>query len=299
MIIVKYPETDKLATSLPPLTFTLEESLGIRVYLDSRPHCMETSPLHKGLVLMANNEELIQEGIGFGVPVVKYKDKTYFSGSSQSTVVQSSPVIIKRRFVLDCISKKKIAKEYINDSFYHILHRKFSSFYLMYPQLSALFNFFMELRNLLGIQTELNRVSPRGAVTVIYRLMPSEIKVTVDFTRIASKDAKELLVLNEQGSIFDRYVDSSGLFLASTGISGWAKVLADEASLYCSCRNAKFTIKKSHPAQLFRGWEATKHRFSWSGLSYSLPIKTRIFNYSILFENKKPAIENSASFLAK
>ena len=187
---------------------------------------METSLLHKGLVLMANNEELIEEGVGFGVPVVKYKDKTYFSASSQTTVHKSSSLIIKRRFVLDCISKKKISNEYINDSFYHILHRKFSSLYLTYPQLSALFNFFMEVRNLLGIQTELRRVSPRGAVTVIYRLMPSSIKVTVDFTKIVREDVQELLVLNEQGSIFDKYADSSGLNLVSASISGWAKVLA-------------------------------------------------------------------------
>ena len=50
----------------------------MRPYADSRLHYLETSALQKGLILMFDDKELIEEGLGFGVLVVKYKDKTYF-----------------------------------------------------------------------------------------------------------------------------------------------------------------------------------------------------------------------------
>jgi len=51
---------------------------------------METAPLHKGLVLVLDNNEVVEEGMGFGVPVVKYHDKTYFS-SSADVSIQKKP----------------------------------------------------------------------------------------------------------------------------------------------------------------------------------------------------------------
>ena len=61
------------------ITVPISDRISVRLYADSRPHCMETATLHKGLVLILDNQEVIEEGMGFGLPVVKYKDKTYFS----------------------------------------------------------------------------------------------------------------------------------------------------------------------------------------------------------------------------
>ena len=65
------------------------EGFSIRIYEDSRPHCYKSTGVQKGLILVYNNQELSGEGIGFGAPVVKYADKTYFareaSLSSQKT----------------------------------------------------------------------------------------------------------------------------------------------------------------------------------------------------------------------
>ncbi len=72
-----------------PLTLPLNNRLSVRLYADCRPHCMETAALQKGLVLMLDGKELVEEGLGFGVPIAKYKDKTYFSSSAQISVQEN------------------------------------------------------------------------------------------------------------------------------------------------------------------------------------------------------------------
>ena len=58
-----------------------------------------------------------------------------------------------------------------------------------------------------------------------------------------------------------------------------AVVNAEEASLSDLDESLVFTLRRMKTAQLFRGWESTRGRFSWAGLSYSLHA------YSINFEH--------------
>ena len=115
-----------------PITVPLTDRLSVRIYADSRPHCMETAPLHKGLVLMLDNQEVIEEGMGFGVPVVKYVDKTYFSSSAYVSIQENQSVYtIKKTYVLDTISRKKFWRStYIDDDVYSIARKKFAKLYL-------------------------------------------------------------------------------------------------------------------------------------------------------------------------
>ena len=267
-----------------PVTISLNDRLSVRLYGDSRPHCMETAALQKGLVLMFDNEELIEEGIGFGVPVVKYEDKTYFSSSSEVSVQKDHLVYrVKKTFILDTISKKLWRKSYIDDEFYSLWHERFAKLYLSHWALSSLLNKLMELRQFAKVETQFLKVKSRGAVTVKYEIQPSVINVSVDFSDLMLGDCQEILMLNEQGStIFGDYADADGLKLIRNKIGAWATVNAAGASLLNTRKQLFFSLLKTRGATLFKGYEKTRNRFSWAGLSYSLQPNNETFNYSII-----------------
>lgn len=267
-----------------PVTISLTNRLSVRLYLDSRPRCMETAPLHKGLVLLLDNKEVIEEGMGFGVPVIKYNDKTYFSSSADVSIQKNHSVFsIKKTFVLDAISRKKFWRStYLDDGVYSMARKNFEKLYLRHKNFSSVFNNIMELRNLAKIKTDFQKVNPRGTINVNYEIQTSTINIKADFSDLSLDGCEEILVLNEQGStIFDTYVDSYNLKLVGNKIGGWDEVIANQARMLSSKRQVSFCIQKNRGAALFRGWENTKRRFSWAGLNYSLGPNCKIFNYSV------------------
>ena len=48
------------------------------VYADSRPHVLQTKELQKGIVVVCQGAELIEEGLGTGAPVCTHQDGTRF-----------------------------------------------------------------------------------------------------------------------------------------------------------------------------------------------------------------------------
>lgn len=267
------------------LFFNLDNCVSVRLYSDSRPHFLETAALQKGLILTSNEEKLIEEGIGFGVPVIKYRDKTYFSSTAEiSSRIIDSKVILQKRFALDVISRKRLKGSFINDNFYDVIHKIFEKMYLSNTKGWFFFNRIMELRDLMKVKTEFVKVKPKGFVTVSYQCEPSMIQVGADFSELNLSGCKEILVLNEQGSsFFQNYEDSTGLKLIGSKIGAWNIVPANEASLNCLTKNIAFKLRKVEGSTLFRGWEMTKNRFSWAGLSYSLAPITKSFEYTINF----------------
>ena len=278
-----------LSESLSPFTLKMGNRVSFRLYRDTRPHCLEIAPLQKGLVLVLDDKELIEEGAGFGLPVVKYEDKTYFSSTAQTSFhEETKPPILTKSFCLDTISRKRLGEaSYVNDNFYGFFHKLFEKAYLARREMAPAFNVLMELRKTLKIDTDFVRVPSRGKVKVTYTCFPDLLKVRVDFSELHKDHCQEILVLNEQGStFFTKYFDTDGLILINRSMGAWQNVKAKRASLSDTRDTMSFTLQNIRSARLFRGWERTKGRFSWAGLGYSLPRSVSSFNYDIQLKTK-------------
>lgn len=276
-------------------TFNLkaDNRLSFRLYRDTRPHCLETSPLQKGLVLVLDGRELIEEGVGFGLPVVKYEDKTYFSSAAQTWLeADCDPPTLVKTFRFGTISRKRLGKNsYINDHFYAFVHGFFEKAYLARDEMAPVFNTIMELRKTMKIETDFVEAPSRGEVRVTYTCFPDLVRVRVDFSELQKEGCQEILVLNEQGSnFFTRYSDSNGVLLFGGRIGAWQKVRAAAASLSDRKGTLSFALENVDSASLFRGWERTRGRFSWAGLGYSLPKTVSVFNYSISLNVKAASV---------
>jgi hypothetical protein len=70
---------DLLRPGPPPFTLAAGDGLALHLYPDTRPHVGKITPLQKGLALVEAGAELIEEGYGFGAPIVVYQGRAYLS----------------------------------------------------------------------------------------------------------------------------------------------------------------------------------------------------------------------------
>src|SRR5512143_2635224 len=91
-----------------PFTQKLSERTALRIYPDTHPHYLEISTLHKGLIIVYDGYERVEEGAGFGVPIIKY-DKTHFPSSAQCFLKKNdNGYVIVKSFEMDAVAKKKV-----------------------------------------------------------------------------------------------------------------------------------------------------------------------------------------------
>ncbi len=266
------------------LSANLNNDTTVRLYRDNRPHCLEVAQLHKGLVLMSKGKELIEEGVGFGTPIVLYRDKTYFACSAEVFAeADSNREVLVKNFFLDSISRKKVGgSSYVDDGFYSFAHGIFHKVYVNRKTLTPFFNKIIELRKIFGMKTDFVKAEPKGVITVRYVCLTDSIHVEVSLLKLDKAGCQEILIMNEQGAThFRKYSDSDGTTLTDSKIGAWETVEADEASFTDPENRLSFSLKRLDGAKLYRGRELTPGRFSWAGLGYSLRPQFSHFKYAI------------------
>ena len=270
--------------SNPPITINLDSFVSCRLYQDAKPHYLETAPLQKGLVLLVEGREVIEEGMGFGTPVVMYGERPFFSSSADISFRQEgSQKILTKSFTMDTISRKRFGRAfYLNDRLYHFFQKRFHNIYTRNKNLAPVSTRFIELLKILGFSTEFQKVNPKGIITVKYACLPHSIEVEIVLSKLNKKECKEVLVLNEQGaSFFREYSDTDGLTLYDAQIGAWESVEAEEVSLSNIKETTVFSLKNKEGAILFRGREKVRGRYSWVGFCYALRPPVSRFRYSV------------------
>lgn len=249
-----------------------------------------SSQLQKGLILISNNQELVEEGVGFGVPVLKHGLDTIFAGDMElnwsneefdqeitvTFLMNLEERLTSRRF--GTIKSRSLyqMKNYLAD-----LYRRIPMSRGLLTSLSNM------LRSSFGWQTTYEDAGCNYAVDVHYSVdsRSGTIMVTMDTTGTAMDGVTEVILMNEQGGhFFDTYSDSSGLLLQGKKIGSWEIVNSEKASFLCRAHRIAFTLQQISGARLYRGRELVGSRLAWSGFGYSLHPSKQSFSYPLRIE---------------
>lgn len=249
-----------------------------------------SSRLQKGLILLNNGRELVEEGVGFGVPILKKGRHTLFAGDLDlESGQEGGQQIIKARFEMNL--EEKIATEkngnIENRPVYRV--KNFLAWLIRtYPALrSPLTALSNALRALFNWQTTYQKVDSHGEVLVAYHIdrAAGVVKMTVSAEGVVNEAITEMVVMNEQGAnAFKRYRDSDGSDLQGEQIGCWDEVKAAQATFISDQYQIAYTLEQVEGARLFRGRELIGSRLAWSGFGYSYPAGVKRFECTLKIE---------------
>lgn len=241
-----------------------------------------SSRIQRGLILSYGNQDLSEEGLGFGVPVLKFNQETFFPGFLRSRIErEGNYTVIKATYHMNLVARMTRRGRRISKRIVYRVREFFSSLHRNHPRLRRWLSSVSEtLRHTLSLDDVFETVPSAGEVQAIYAVDGSTIHVDLKVEKGCG--CKEVIVLNEQGAnSFDAYCDSDGLFLQGDAIGTWDEVFAKEAHFLDLQHRLTFMIQRVDWAKLFRGREVSPRRLAWAGFAYVLPPITESFAYTI------------------
>ncbi len=254
---------------------------------EAGPPGYPTGRIQKGLVLALDGVDLVEEGLGFGVPLLKFGPETVFpGGATLRTGRDGDKMVVRVDFDLNLVERVGVlGGRGARSGAFRRARGFFSGLHREYPPLrGAIALAAGGLRFALGMESRFEEVASMGTANVVYTIRPREgiINTSVDLSDLKRDGCTEIIVANEQGaSFFDRYRDSSGAAREGREIGTWDETGAQEASLIDPRHGIAFTLGRLPGARMFRGRELAVGRLAWSGLNYALPPGTAGFAYDI------------------
>jgi hypothetical protein len=267
----------------------IEMPLGICLHFkipEIEPEDYPSCRIQKGLVLVHENRDLSEEGIGFAVPVLKFGHETIFPGNACVSIEKDGDIsVVKIDYDMNLVERMVKSSKRIESKAFYRIKEYFSWLHREYPQLRhVLVRSSNSLRRNCSIETRFEKIASAGIASVVNTVNTKRgtIHVSVDISNMKKEGYTEVNIMNELGANhFDRYRDSNGLFLKGNAIGTWDEIFADEASFIDSCDNIAFTLNAKKGARMFRGRELVEGRLAWSGLAYRLPGDIINFTYDI------------------
>jgi len=245
------------------------------------------SRIQKGLVLVHENRDLSEEGVGFAVPVLRFGYETFFPGNARVTTEKNGDIaVVKIDYEMNIVERMVVkSRKRIESKAFYKIKEYFSRLHRDYPQLRRILaQSSNSIRHACGIDTKFDNTASSGIISIvnIVDARKGTIHVDVDMSKVKKEGRTEVNIMNELGANhFDSYRDSNGLFLRGNAIGTWDETFADEASFIDSRDNICFTLNRVKGARMFRGRELVEGRLSWSGLAYVLPHDIINFAYDI------------------
>jgi hypothetical protein len=273
-----------------------------------------TARLQKGMLLLDGGESLAEEGVGFGVPILKRSMRTVFPGRRDVACRRDgSTWKVTATYEMDLVERLAKARGrsgprtpgpderlvrsrtlYAAKDALAALHRRFPALRRPLAATST------GVRRAFGWVTTYEQTESCGTIAVTHVVRPGErggggdggaedggavetrVAVTVDLTRLTGAGITEVVVMNEQGArCFERYEDSDGAVLRGAGIGTWDEVGAARASFVSTGHRVAFSLGQTPGARLFRGRELVGARLAWVGFGYSLPPTRGSFGYHL------------------
>jgi hypothetical protein len=256
-----------------PITLDMGKGVSLRAYPDSRPHVLETAELQKGLVLLKDGRELIEEGVGFGSPVAVYSDGPHLSRMAGCLVGDSEDgrVVITKSFVMNAVPRKRLGNgSFINPTLDKMVEKTFMGAYTRWISLRPILDAAIYGSWALGAKTQYVKTKSVGVINVNYTILTDGVRVDADLNELNKNGLRTVMMLNEQGaSFFRKYLDNRGLTLEDEKIGAWAEVVAEEATISDLSGELGFSLWKIEGTKMFRGRDK-RGTVSWAGLEYSI-----------------------------
>ncbi len=251
------------------IEFALNSKVSVRVYADSRPHVLQTAKLQKGAILVRDGKELVEEGLGIGVPVCRYKDGTHFSLTAETFFndSESGPSIVKI-YDMDGVASKRFRGIPIRRGRYlagilKVLEKGYRGF----RRFGITSTPMLDLLSLLGMTNEYRETLSKGRIEVAYRLIGRDLQIKTNLSGLTREGLQRIVFANESsGRLFGKYTDSTGTKLQDRQIEPWRKTRAEWASLYSRKLGVGFSLRRPSGWLIVRGREVVRERISWSGL---------------------------------
>jgi len=258
------------------LPLKIAERLSLRFYDDADQCQGDSLGLQKGLILFVGAEPICGEGVGFGVPAVKYSDQVLFS--TTATLARDKELV--KSFSMDAVHRMTWRGKLIDNGVYRAIQDRLAETYRINTRFRSTITRIMKIQSLLGIKLSHQKISSRGVVDVSYRPYGNRLMITVDSSKLIDKDFTGLFVFNEQSADFNIYEDEL-VTLRDEKIGAWEEVKSKKASLTNQILNVTFSVENMAGARLFRGRELLKPRLNWSGFCYFIPPQVQKFGYSV------------------
>ncbi|MHB8086033.1 MAG: hypothetical protein ACYDHZ_09415 [Dehalococcoidia bacterium] len=271
-------------------SLTLFQTLSgtVSIFFDSTPNRLNNyaaDRIQKGLVLDCGEKELVEEGTGFGVPVLKFGSEAFFPGAARLCCYKDGePVQLTVEYDLNLVHRMSSHNKLIDTSTFYSAKEFFSWLHRKYPPLrSPLATGADAIKCIAGLQSRFEVIPTVATINTVYFVYPDGlILVTLDLSGLPKNRRAEVIICNEMGAnYFDGYEDSNGIILSGKAIGTWDEMQTARGSLTDSCHGIKFTVPRVKGARLFRGRELVPGRLAWSGLNYVLTQVPRVFTYEI------------------